>query len=516
MVSRTFYTFMSQLALVPYAARAIVAAQSNPSVRSAEQLALTELGQLIKFHALSASISNIASAVSNVVRAVKPYVHPENLARFRSAVDTAVRSYWRSTGNSSKAVVSAPANYRASVRAVIPHVMPAAVRRAAIPSSSVALPFAHLIRDMRNNAKQHLVGVEPNPGPKGRSKALSLRNDSVAVAYNNRVVTTNPVVRMGPNGRSCRIQHRELLDASVPGSMTFQVQNTVQINPGLEATFPWLAPQAAQWEQYICHKLVAKYIAIAPTSTKGTVSVSPSYDASDADPETEQQLSNAVDTVEESVWKSFQVALRPSSMMALGPRRFVRPCAVAGDIKTFDVGVLYIATNNCADTSPVGKIWLEYDFEFFVPQNSPDAFTSMNTISYTYHTAQTIPNNVSTVIAFPAFLQRANPLRIAVTGGTFTPPKGNYMVRVNVSVLDSTSEYFAGSLSLWQNGVQSQNIGRFGQAATGGGTPNNRANLVCTFPMSLDGTETCDARVTLVGAAGVLSVTEAYIDFMLC
>jgi len=200
-----------------------------------------------------------------------------------------------------------------------------------------------------------------------RQNGLSV--SSAPQSYSARVETLMPKITR--TARSMRIAHRELVLSSVAGSTGFTVQNSLALNPGLTTTFPWLAPQAQQWEMYKVHRLRAEWIPIASTGTAGDVYLSPNYDASDPQPTTEVQAANNVNAVVDSVWKVLSCDLDPSSMMGLGPRKYVRPCAVAGDIKTFDIGKLFVCSNNEANTNTVGKLYLSYDFEFFTPQNDP-------------------------------------------------------------------------------------------------------------------------------------------------
>jgi hypothetical protein len=359
-------------------------------------------------------------------------------------------------------------------------------------------------------------GIVPQQAIQRAARALSQprmgqgRNGPVqgaAVAYSTRTQSRLPrIISQGPRG--FRVQHRELVVASVNNSNTFSVQSTLLLNPGLAATFPWLAPQAGQWEQYVVHKLDAEWIPIAPTSTQGDVIISPDYDSSDPAPTTETQASDNVDTVVDSVWKNILVKLDPKAMMGMGPRKYVRPCAVAGDIKTFDVGKLFICTNNSTGgATAVGKLWLDYDFEFFVPQNSPNPDTTpqqtsmfIRSTNQTFTTATPAPLQFATVSYDPLSFGPA-------VAGVFTPPAGVYRLSSQATCNDSANEAFTVRMDIYKNGALVTGLSsEISQPAFAG----DNLSLTIDGIVPLNGTDTVNIEMTMTGAAGTLIVTGAF------
>ena len=247
-------------------------------------------------------------------------------------------------------------------------------------------------------------------------------------------VTRSNEPRITRTKHSCRVQHRELVVPSLAGATTFTFQAALKINPGLAETFPWLAAIAGQWEQYVCHKLRAQFLSTVSTGTAGEVLITPSYDPSDPIPATEQAACAAVGSIATNSWKSITMDCDKSAMMALGPRRFVRQCAQAGDIKTFDVANIYLYTNDCANTSKLGKVWLEYDFEFFVPQNDPTP--NLQPVLYSEYRSSTDITFLSgalTLINIPTLV--FDPLSIGPqTTFEWLPPKGCYRVTYHISI----------------------------------------------------------------------------------
>lgn len=326
----------------------------------------------------------------------------------------------------------------------------------------------------------------------------------VAATYSRKMVTANPSITRGV--RSMRIAHRELVSGSLAGANgAFVNQLTLALNPGLAATFPWLAPQAQQWEQYKCHKLSVEYVPIAATSTQGDVILSPDYDASDPTPTTEVQAVNNAGSIQDSCWKNIKLDLDLNAMMGLGPRRYVRPCNVAGDIKTFDIGKVFVGTVNQTATTAVGKIYVDYDFEFFVPQNSPSpSTTSVSTSFFSQNAQQTITTATPTPITFDTSV--FDPISFGPPdAGIFTPAAGTYKISCQASTFDNAVEACGGTMELLKNGasltkkVKCQNDS---VANASGASMNFTVFAIIPF----NGTDTFQVQQTLTGAAGTLFV----------
>jgi hypothetical protein len=156
------------------------------------------------------------------------------------------------------------------------------------------------------------------------------------------------------------------------GTASFTVAATFPLNPGMAVTFPWLSGEAVGWEQYRFHRLRFCYYTRGATTDRGSVMLVPDYDAADEAPATEQIASSYENTVEEAPWVEwFCCDMDVKSMTEPGDRKYVRSGSLASnlDIKTYDGGNLFLCTT---DGSAVnwGKLWVEYDVEFFKPQLS--------------------------------------------------------------------------------------------------------------------------------------------------
>lgn len=219
----------------------------------------------------------------------------------------------------------------------------------------------------RNTRKNKLRNKQRRDNIKQRPlKRARLVSAPSAVASGQ--VGRAPKITMSSN--SCRVKHREMV-TNITGSLLFAIQNGLPLNPGLFATFPWLSTMASSWEEYRFHKLKFCYFTRCGTGTSGSVLLIPDYDASDPQPVSEQVATTYRDVVEDAPWKDIDCQLNQADLNGTQKRRYVRSGALGPneDIKQYDSGNLFIGTvDSSANAIPWGKLWVEYDVEFFIPQ----------------------------------------------------------------------------------------------------------------------------------------------------
>jgi hypothetical protein len=215
---------------------------------------------------------------------------------------------------------------------------------------------------------------KPNLKTEGAFVAQSVQSRSMAPKINNGL-------------KSVRISHRELV-GTINGNTTFGA-TAFALNPGLATTFPWLATVASAYEQYAFRKLRFHYVTRCATSYNGSILLAPEYDALDAAPTSEVFASMMNGAVEDAPWRDQNLDFVIADMHSTGPRKFIRTGAItASDLKAYDVGQLFVCAIGCADANAVGKLWVDYEVEFFVPQN-PSALQlgGIGSASYYKHAA---------------------------------------------------------------------------------------------------------------------------------
>lgn len=298
--------------------------------------------------------------------------------------------------------------------------------------------------------KKKKIQVQAVQKPRARTE-MRARGSFAPAAFATPQLVKEPRISMSKAGTV--ISHREFL-GDVTGSVSFDVDKSLDINPGLAATFPWLSTQASGWEQYRFRKLDFELVTRAPTTATGGVYIAPDYDVLDSDPTSELQISTYRDTVEDACWKDQTCRLDPSAMFPMGPRKFVRDGLVSsGDLKSYDAGRLYVATVGQADTSAIGKLWANYVIEFFVPQTGNSTAPAVRDFAQFNQTSnQTLANGVAELINFPGTV--TNAIGVSSDGaGNFTLPKGNWLVTARVAMHGGTSAAQEIALEVLKNGL---------------------------------------------------------------
>lgn len=217
------------------------------------------------------------------------------------------------------------------------------------------------------------------------------------------VTETNgpPVVNNG--GKSNIFRHREyigdVISSATAGAFSI---SRFAINPGLVGTFPWLAPIANNYQEWIPRGIVFEF---RPTSADalnsvntalGTVVMASDYNVLNNDFVTKQQMENS----------EFAVSIKPS-VGAIHPiecdmkqtpinKMYVRSAPLQGaDLRFTDLANFYIATVGLQGTSVnVGELWVSYEIEMMKPilASGPGAPNSPKQGLWTSTTLSTLPN----------------------------------------------------------------------------------------------------------------------------
>jgi hypothetical protein len=307
------------------------------------------------------------------------------------------------------------------------------------------------------------------------------------------------------SGKSTRIRHRELL-ATVTGSTSFSVFQSIVANPGMAASFPWLSKQAQGWEQYRFHKLKFEYLTRCATSTVGSVILAPDYDSLDAPPNSELQATTYRDAVENVPWQDSHSVLAPAAMFPMGPRKYIRSGLVANsDLKTYDAGVMHICTTGEVGNDAIGKLWVEYDVELFVPQTEGDtAASSQTTSQFNLSTDQSLVSGVRSTIAFDEVVQNA--VGITNASGVFTLPKGVWEVHLCARFSGGTAGSQTCVLDIFQDGGVMMPPNSLSYSSTAAGASD--AFPITSFGLvTSDGTTTVEGKMTYTSATGSLTAT---------
>jgi len=357
----------------------------------------------------------------------------------------------------------------------------------------------------RNVGRAGFIGPMPN----------SLNN--TFLRRQNTMITAKGVSKNRTTNRQSMIIEEDEYIGEVTGAATAANFGTTAypVNIGQSGTFPWGSGVVKNnFEKYKFDYIRFYYkrevSEFATNGTTGKVMLSFDADASDPPPASKQQVEDTDPHVDGMPCENMKLDIPAAMLRRMNDGFYIRPAGLPGssDIKTYDVGNLYVSTQGLASNSAVvGELHVSYRCHVYIPileslttapaNNSASMFLSNGDEALTTNT----PTNllVATV--------SANGLNVVNTAGSFVPPVGNYLVLVNITGKDAHAggELFQFEAQLKKNGT----------AILATWTPQAETNLVLnnqfitlsySFFVTANGTDAFTNVVTSIGAAGILTM----------
>jgi hypothetical protein len=328
-------------------------------------------------------------------------------------------------------------------------------------------------------------------------------NAPVASAIANRSSAPKIVTSM----KMTKIVHRELV-STINGNTTFGV-DSFSLNPGLSSSFPWLSSIAGSYEQYRFNRLSFKYITRAPTSYIGSILMAPEYDALDSSPSTELLASQMNGAIENTPWQDQTLTFNVGDMFPMGPRKYIRTGTLptSSDLKTYDAGQLFVCTVDCADTSAIGKLWVEYEVELHIPQN-PNAASATNVGSLSLYgrgSAQSLTTNTAALVDWDS--PTYDGLGLTDSSGTITLSTGTFLCSGVVGFRIATTNGAAVNFTVDSliDGVAETDFVYYHATTPQSGQTEDR-QVAYQFVVTSSGSTTFGVRAKLVAASGTLTV----------
>jgi len=141
-----------------------------------------------------------------------------------------------------------------------------------------------------------------------------------------------------------------------------------EVNPGLSETFPWLSGVAPNFDRYKFKSLKFIFESSQSTLTTGTVMMAPEFDIADPLPLSKASFLEYAYSARSAVWKNFEVVV-PLHAIQNYREFYTRSDYVPiTDKKLYDPLYWMVATDQIAEGTLVGELWIEYDIELYYPQ----------------------------------------------------------------------------------------------------------------------------------------------------
>jgi len=247
-------------------------------------------------------------------------------------------------------------------------------------------------------------------------------------------------------------KHGEFV-ADINGSVSLVVTN-YNLNPGNATTFPYLSKIAQNFNRYefeflefVYEPAVSQY---AAQGQVGKIIMAFDFDAADPSPTTKTQLEDMEPHTDGLPCEYLKLSVNRADLGISGPR-YVRLGAVAAglDIKTYDIGALFLASIANTNTTVAGELHVRYRVRLYDPILSAQAVAAANISVSLFGTNGNESAPTSTVSFTPVLgLTLLNGLSLVNTSGTIALPVGTFLIdymanATNVSGANLTAAYCA-------------------------------------------------------------------------
>lgn len=265
-----------------------------------------------------------------------------------------------------------------------------------------------------------------------------------ATSYTQSLPTKQPKFSGGVN--CVRIVHREFI-ADLQTTATFSTYSG-SLNPGLSGLFPWLSRLAPMFESYSFRRLKFHVVPMCSSTTAGQIFMAIDYDAADAAPSSKTEMMSYAGATPMGLWQPFSMAATGRDENTLGRRRFVRAGDVPTntDIKTYDVGSLFVGSAGAAGTATTSSLYVEYDVDLYTPQFSISALASATSAKVT------AGGTVSKTSWLGTAATKIGDLAVSALTNTLTFTKvGQYLVDLLIAgtgLVDGVNPVVSGSASI--------------------------------------------------------------------
>lgn len=248
---------------------------------------------------------------------------------------------------------------------------------AAAAGSAIKPQFASQIGMARDLARATGIGAY---GVGGKEKANVLINSGASRAPGV------PAFTQESDTGAVTVSYRMFVkDIFAPGTSGvsgsakgFSVQS-LDLNPGLESSFPWLSQVAANYEQYCMHQLIFTFVSSVSsfeTDTGVTGDILMLHQANEEDrvPQEAWMMKNTHGVVSGQVIDNLLCGIECDPAKTAGDDiKYVRYEGIdeTKDKSKYDKGRLVIATANCPDQlagNKIGELWCSYTVTLSIPK----------------------------------------------------------------------------------------------------------------------------------------------------
>jgi hypothetical protein len=309
---------------------------------------------------------------------------------------------------------------------------------------------------------------------------------------------SGPGVRL--NSRAISV---DLEFATVAGSTSYS-GSLYEMQPGLD-TFTGLSTEMSLYDRYKINRGV--WVTYTPSNavktTPGIIYLAADFDPNDATPPSSAALTNYEYNIRGSVNDCHEFYIPASKIHEMVKSKKVRCGPVPGDYSLYDMFNLIVATDDCTDTSDLGKLSLKTEIVPLDRQYDVTARVPRNVVELNLSTNQTIATGVDEAIDFDETVIAGFTVT-NTSNGTLNLPCGAYLIDVDATFTDSANESFTACIELYQDGAAMSPPRKFCQVVTGGQANQALGTTLHSYVSSAT-SFTIAVMAQLSGAAGTLN-----------
>lgn len=164
--------------------------------------------------------------------------------------------------------------------------------------------------------------------------------------------------------KTALIQKRKEFLFNIGSSTQFQT-SVLEVNPGLEQSFPWTSQVAPSFQKYRFQNVKFMYKTSVSTFSPGMVMFAIQTDVARPQPETKEELLELSGATRSPIWKDFELPISKSDEKVY-KEYFIRSAKV-DERKLYDPFYLVVGVDNVDLDFPIGELWIEYEVYLIDP-----------------------------------------------------------------------------------------------------------------------------------------------------
>jgi hypothetical protein len=238
---------------------------------------------------------------------------------------------------------------------------------------------------------------------------------------------------------------------------------TFNLNPALAAAFPWLAEVAKQYDSYHFNSLSFEYFTRTNTAATGVGIMAVDPNAAASTPTTEQIISSYEGSKSFAPWTNQVIKYLGKYLHGDDYWKYTREGPSGQPVQNTDVGTFTLLTEGQADSSEIGKLYVNYDVVLKTPHVDPETFSVPAHVSFLTGITQNIPvtGDVTAILDanwWNTEPNYANGLAIDTALYPYVLPPGVYRIDVNFNAYWTGATHCYMTLSGLQNDLGDWNV----------------------------------------------------------